>query len=424
MDLFSDPESAGASPAGHVDAVLSMARKLGTDALMGEPGSSENMLCQAMAVATAAGVVSPGTTVLRTLKDPVLGEPFRWRLKIGEAGAEEMRGALVWLAGRQDEIEKQLATERMRGGAKFIYSVPASCEHALDRIGRKLKAVCSVLCTHGLEPVSVRMHPGKDRDASTIEAHAVDAVARLFSFQAIHVGGSERIPGAGKGGILGPVSDCLATLRDSQVAELVRDGTVSESLFGGKEFAEFTHPSFPDQRLVAHADPKQRGRDGGQGWVSVYRTTLSDRYLSAESVAVMHVWAEELERSFGLMPALGIDPAPVRRRTDAPVLGHALLRMLSFRLLWHLCGAWDLLILEDHCYPDGPEDPSDYSPEALEERLSGREGERNFVEVLPMQGVNKILGGLAGPAHAPEARVRSKQWRAEAERQVKKYRVT
>lgn len=258
MGLYSDPGAAGASAAGHVDAVLSMALSLGTEGLMGDPGSRESVLCLAMAVSMASGAGSPKVPVARSLNSPDLNAALGKRSGLGDAGPEEMLEALGWLASRQDAIEGRLAESLRPQQTMILCNATKACDYVQDEKGGNMRVAFSLLCTEGLEPVSARVFPLKSCDAGTIEAHASSARELFGAGRIVHAGGTEFISGTGKTGALGGGVDWIAPLTGPQVARLFLSEDLREAMISDGSAAEASHESFPGQRLVAKADPESR----------------------------------------------------------------------------------------------------------------------------------------------------------------------
>src|SRR5271155_573087 len=108
-------------PAGHVNAALVMARRLGLPKLLDSRSSRQRDLCMAMIVGR---VICPGSKLgmVRTLGQSTLAS------ELGVQGADEddLYGAMDWLLERQDTIEDRLGARHLVDGEMVLYDVSSS----------------------------------------------------------------------------------------------------------------------------------------------------------------------------------------------------------------------------------------------------------------------------------------------------------
>jgi hypothetical protein len=108
-------------PAGHVEAALLMARRLELSRLLDRAPSRERRLCLAMIVQR---VIAPGSKLAmsRACSQSTLAR----ELGVEGADEDELYGALDWLLGRQQRIERALARRHLEQGRLVLYDVSSS----------------------------------------------------------------------------------------------------------------------------------------------------------------------------------------------------------------------------------------------------------------------------------------------------------
>src|SRR3954471_17562959 len=111
-------------PHGHVEAVLTMIRKLGLDNLVASEPSRRRDLVLAI---IADRLLSPCSKLANTRHwlDTTLAE----ELDVADATEDQLYDAMDWLRARQEAIEKKLAKRHLDDGALVLYDVTSSfCE--------------------------------------------------------------------------------------------------------------------------------------------------------------------------------------------------------------------------------------------------------------------------------------------------------
>jgi len=261
-------------PHGHLAAVWAAARELGFPTLLG-PAGPERDLAAALVVAR---VVAPASKLATT----------RWwaettlavDLGVAGAGTDDVYAALDWLADRQQAIEAELARRHLAEGGFALYDLSSSwltgrcCPLAAighSRDGRRGTAQIEYgLLTDGAgRPVAVQVFAGNTADPTAFSA-AVAAVRDRFGLTRLTLVGdrgmitSARIAAVKELGGLG----WLTALRAPAIARLAADpGPLQLSLFDQNDLAEFAHPDYPGERLVACRNPAladQRARKRGE----------------------------------------------------------------------------------------------------------------------------------------------------------------
>ncbi len=247
---------------GGVAAVHAMATGLGMKTLLG-PDCRERDLAYGLILSR---VLRP-TSKLSTRdwwNDTTLGTD----LDIAQASTDEVYAAMDWLGQRQETIEKALADRHLRSGGIAMFDLSSSwvegrcCELAAFGYSRDkkrgLKQIEYGLLTdpHG-RPVAIRVFPGNTSDTKSF-IDAVSIVAENFGLTDITmVGDRGMITNARiKELRTRPGMDWITVLRAPAIAALASDdGPLQMSLFDTQNFAEITHPDYPDERLICCRNP-------------------------------------------------------------------------------------------------------------------------------------------------------------------------
>jgi len=252
-------------PHGHVAAVWSQAQALGLPALLG-PASKQRDLVLALIIAR---VCKPGSKLATTRwwQDTTLAAD----LGVTAAGTDEVYAAMDWLAARQEGIEKKLAAKHLGSQANpdrlALFDLSSSwvtgthCELAArgySRDGKKglPQIEYGLLTDPDGRPVAIRVVPGNTADPTAFQQIAIEMKTTFGVNDMVMVGDrgmitSARIRQLKELGGLGWVT----ALRSVQIAGLVADGSVQQSLFDEANLAEITHPDYPGERLIACRNP-------------------------------------------------------------------------------------------------------------------------------------------------------------------------
>ena len=249
-------------PHGHVEAILTMIRRLGLDDLIASRRSRQRDLVLAMIAERLLFPCSkPATT--RNWHDTTLVE----ELHVEDATENELYAAMDWLLQRQKAIETKLAKRHLTNGCLVLYDVTSSyyegetcplARYGHDRDGKTGRPIIvyGVLTDAQGCPVAVQVYPGNTGDPSTVP----DQVAKLS-----HQFGLSRVVLVGDRGMLTqtqintlkkhPGLSWISALRSDAIRDLLRDGHLNRSLFDEVNLAEIESPEFPGERLIACYNP-------------------------------------------------------------------------------------------------------------------------------------------------------------------------
>ena len=247
---------------GHVEAVLGAARKLGLDALLGSKPSRQRDLVMAMVVQRILFPCSKLATT-RHWKDTTLAQT----LGVEDADKNELYRAMDWLLGRQQAIEKKLATRHLGEASSILYDVSSSyyegetCPLARfghDRDGKKGKLIIvyGLLTDAEGRPIAIDVHPGNTADPTTVPMQT-EKLRKRFGLKRIVLVGDRgmltqtRIDTLAKHPGLG----WLSALRSGSIRQLLEEGSLERSLFDETHLAEIESPEFPNERLIACFNP-------------------------------------------------------------------------------------------------------------------------------------------------------------------------
>ena len=249
---------------GHVEAVLSAARRLGLPRLLDRKPSRERDLCLAM----IAGRVLDGGSKLactRQLESCTLGE----ELGVQGAAHDELYGAMDWLGDRQEAIEQRLARRHLKDGELALYDVSSSyfegrtCplarfgyDHGNGKRGR-MQVEYGLLCDSDGRPVAIEAFEGSLKDSQTLPSQ-VKKIEQRFGLERVIVV-TDR--GIGTNDNVTLISDTaefafVTALKAPQIRKLVKDGALQLSVFDELNLAEIAcEKLYPGQRLVVCRNP-------------------------------------------------------------------------------------------------------------------------------------------------------------------------
>ena len=249
---------------GHVEAVLSAARRLGLPRLLDRKPSRERDLCLAM----IAGRVLDGGSKLactRQLESCTLGE----ELGVQGAAHDELYGAMDWLGDRQEAIEQRLARRHLKDGELALYDVSSSyfegrtCplarfgyDHGNGKRGR-MQVEYGLLCDSDGRPVAIEAFEGSLKDSQTLPSQ-VKKIEQRFGLERVIVV-TDR--GIGTNDNVTLISDTaefafVTALKAPQIRKLVKEGALQLSVFDELNLAEIAcEKLYPGQRLVVCRNP-------------------------------------------------------------------------------------------------------------------------------------------------------------------------
>ena len=256
-------------PHGHVAAVSAQAGALGLPELLGPPCRARD-LAHALVVSRVA---RPGSKLATRAwwGDTTLG------VDLGVAGAstDEIYAAMDWLVRRQDSIEAELARRHLSAGpgSMALFDLSSSwmegtccplAARGYSRDGKKGRPQIEygLLTDPDGRPVAVRVFKGNTGDPTAF-IEAADVVRNKFELtELVMVGDRGMITAARidalKQDALNDLGGLgwLTSLRAPAIAKLAADdGPLQMSLFDQVNFAEFAHPDYPGERLIACRNP-------------------------------------------------------------------------------------------------------------------------------------------------------------------------
>ena len=250
-------------PAGHVNAALAMARRLGLAELLDRSPSRQRDLCLAMIVSR---VISPGSklSTVRTLAQSTLSS------ELGVEGADEddLYGAMDWLFARQTRIEDRLAKRHFSDGEMVLYDVSSSyfegrtCplgKLGYSRDGQKglPQIIYGLLCDSAGRPVSIEVFSGELHDDKTLPAQ-VTKIRERFGLASVTVVADRGMITKANIETMSNAEGVswITALKAPTIKKLVRDGIFQPSLFDEQNLAEITDlDDFPGERLIVCRNP-------------------------------------------------------------------------------------------------------------------------------------------------------------------------
>jgi hypothetical protein len=270
-------------PHGHVAAVAAMAHRLGFPALLGPPCRSRDL-----AVGLIISRVVRPTSKLSTLgwwADTTLGVD----LDVLGASTDEIYAAMDWLVGRQETIEKKLATQHLgpeaNPGRMALFDLTSSwitgrcCElaargYSRDRNKGLPQINYGVLTDPAGRPVAVRVFSGDTADPVAF-TDIVEVISTTLGLTRLVLVGDRGMITSARIAALGELNTDAGTgfgwitaLRAPAIAKLAaEDGPLQMSLFDAQDLAEIHHPDYPGERLIACHNPAlaaERARKRGE----------------------------------------------------------------------------------------------------------------------------------------------------------------
>jgi Transposase DDE domain len=249
-------------PAGHVNAALVMARRLGLARLIDRSPSAERDLVIAMIVGRVICPASKLGTV-RAFGQSTLAR----ELGVEGASEDDLYAAMDWLAERQQLIEDRLARRHLRDGELVLYDVSSSyfegrcCELArigYSRDGKRNtpQIIYGLLCDRQGRPVAVEVFSGELHDDKTVAAQIAKLKHRFGLSRVVVVSDRGMVTKAN----LELMADTdgiswITALKAPQIKKLARQETLQMSLFDQQNLAEITSGDYPAERLIVCRNP-------------------------------------------------------------------------------------------------------------------------------------------------------------------------
>ena len=245
-------------PHGHVDAVLTMIRKLGLEELIASEASPQRDLVIAM---IAERLLFPSSKLAHTRNwhSTTLAE----ELDVAHATEDHLYEAMDWLLKRQRAIEKKLARRHLSEGAMVLYDVSSSyyegktCPLAHFGYDRDGKTGCPIIVYGVLtdadgRPVAVHVYPGNTADPKTVPDQ-VETLTKRFGLSRVVLVGDRGMLTQTQIDVLKkhPGLGWISALRSGSIRRLLAAGHLIKKNLEAERLAEITSPEFPDERLVA-----------------------------------------------------------------------------------------------------------------------------------------------------------------------------
>jgi|NGEPerStandDraft_6_1074524.scaffolds.fasta_scaffold41214_2 hypothetical protein len=275
-------------PHGHVEAILTMMRRLEIPSLLDREPSRQRDLVVAM---IAQRIVSPGSKLFttRVLQQSTLAE----ELHIGSPDADDLYGALDWLIERQPSIEQGLAKRHLQSGGTALYDLSSSyfegrkCPLAMrgysrDKRRGSLQLVYGLLCDRDGRPVAIEAYQGNTVDSQTVKSQIVKLKERFALERAILVSDRGMVTHANLAALGAENIDWITALKAPQVKKLATAGVLPLSLFAQENLAQIIADDYPGERLVVCHNPlvaqeRRRKREALLAATEELLTEISER---------------------------------------------------------------------------------------------------------------------------------------------------
>jgi hypothetical protein len=253
-------------PHGHLAAVSVMAKTLGLRELLGPP-CKERDIAYALILAR---VVHPRPKLATTKwwGDTTLVAD----LDLFSVSTDEVYAAMDWLGERQGAIEATLARRHLSAEAnpsRLAYfdlssswvegtkNELAARGYSRDKRRGMAQIEYGLLTDKDGRPVAIEVFAGNTADPTAFIS-VVDTIRTRFKLERLTMVGDRGMITSARITALREVGDLgwLTCLRAPQIAALANDdGPLQLGLFDESDLAEFSHPDYPDERLIACRNP-------------------------------------------------------------------------------------------------------------------------------------------------------------------------
>ncbi len=249
-------------PAGHVDAVLGAARRLGLARLLDRAPGKERDLCLAMICQRVLAPASKLATARALGRSTLASE-----LGVEDADQDDLYAAMDWLVERQERIEGRLAARHLKDGTHVLYDLSSSyfegrsCPlaergYSRDRRRGTLQLTYGLLCDPAGRPIAIEAFAGSTRDAATLPAQ-IEKLKDRFGLAEVCVVADRGMVTKANLEAMGEAEGVswITALKAPQVKKLVREGDLQLSLFDQQSLAEISSEDYPGERLVVCRNP-------------------------------------------------------------------------------------------------------------------------------------------------------------------------
>jgi len=378
-------------PAGHVNAALTMARRLDLVKLLDRAPCRERDLCLAMILGR---VICPGSKLgmVRTLGQSTLAS----ELGVDGADEDDLYAAMDWLLERQDRIEDRLAARHLVDGEMVLYDVSSSYfEGRTCPLGTLPAQVTKLKDRFGLSRVVVVADRGMVTKANIELLTKTDGVDWITALKAPTIKKLARSgvfqPSLFDEQNLGEITDagefpgerlivCRNPLVGAQRArkrEELLAGTETDlavikarvdrgTLLGAAQIGLAVGPALKRYRMRKHfqieitdttfiytRDTTGIATEAALDGFYILRTSLAD--LPAGDVVRAYKNLEQAERAFGSLKGPDLQIRPIHHHLADRVRAHVLICTLGYYLTWHLKAAWKPLLFTDEHKPSSPD---------------------------------------------------------------------
>jgi transposase len=249
-------------PAGHVQAVLAMARTLGLARLLDRERSPERQLALAL---VCQRVIEPASKLAtsRLLSQSTLAS----ELSVEDADEDDFYAAMDWLTDRQERIEGRLARRHLQEGTVVLYDVSSSyfegrrcplAQLGYSRDGKRgtLQIIYGLMCTPEGCPVAVEVFEGSLHDDKTLPVQ-IEKLRARFGLRHVIVVSDRGMVTKANLELLAATDGAswITALKAPQVQKLAKTGALQLSLFDQQNLAEIASDDYPGERLIVCRNP-------------------------------------------------------------------------------------------------------------------------------------------------------------------------
>jgi transposase len=249
-------------PAGHVQAMLGIARTLGLARLLDRESSPERQRALAL---ICQRVIEPASKLATTrlISQSTLGS----ELSVEDANEDDFYAAMDWLAERQERIEGRLARRHLQEGTLVLYDVSSSyfegrrcplAQLGYSRDGKRgtLQIIYGLMCTPEGCPVAVEVFEGSLHDDKTLPAQ-IEKLRARFGLKTVIVVSDRGMVTKANLELLSDTEGAswITALKAPQVQKLAKTGALQLSLFDQQNLAEIASDDYPGERLIVCRNP-------------------------------------------------------------------------------------------------------------------------------------------------------------------------